>query len=463
MRLDANGVMRITLRGARSLSFCHGFQSMQPFHQRSPLFHILRETEDNEEETRRRHGMGQMNLRLYTPTIEHAKQQYDSHTKRELKSLNVAIAMNSLIFVAKACVAQITGSSSMLAEALHSIADILNQTLLRVGLIQSQMAPNAKYNYGYHRDRFIFSLISAVGIFFLGAGASVFHGFHSLGAGADHQLESVFWTYVVLGVSGMLEGYSLHVALEGVREGAKQAGQTMTRYIASGSDPTTVAVLMEDGGALAGLLIAAIATALTHYTGSALYDACGSIGIGCLLGGIAYWLVAKNRQLLIGRSMDQSEQDDIKNLLRRDSSVAYITDCKTEEIGPRVFRFKAEVAWDGERLAERYLARIGRDKFISRLQQALSEPSGSDNAQVDRILKAYGKGIISAVGAEVDRLENEIQALNPNVRFVDLETDRGRVPVRKTIPNAMTLSNSLDFMEEEEEEGSGKGRKEEKS
>lgn len=114
------------------------------------------------------------NLRSFSsPTVEHAKEQYDSHTKRELHSLNVAIAMNSLIFVAKAAVANITGSSSMLAEALHSIADILNQTLLRVGLIQSQMAPNASFNYGYHRDRFIFSLISAVGIFFLGAGAKV--------------------------------------------------------------------------------------------------------------------------------------------------------------------------------------------------------------------------------------------------------------------------------------------------
>jgi zinc transporter 9 len=294
--------------------------------------------------------------------------------------------------------------------------------------------------------------VLAVGIFFLGAGASVFHGIHSLGAGADHQLESVFWTYVVLGVSGVLEGYSLHVALQGVREGAKTSGQSMAKYIASGTDPTTVAVLMEDGGALAGLFIAAVATALTHYTGSAVFDAFGSIGIGCLLGGIAYWLVAKNRQLLIGRSMDQAEQEQIKNLLRRDLSVAYITDCKTEEIGPRVYRFKAEVAWDGDKLAERYLARIGRDKFISRLQQALSDPF-ADRAQVDRILKAYGKGIISAVGGEVDRLENEIQVLNPNVRFVDLETDRGRVPARKTMPRGSTAcSPSLDFMEEEEEE-----------
>lgn len=248
-----------------------------------------------------------------------------------------------------------------------------------------------------------------------------------------------------------------------MREGAKASGQSMSKYIMSGQDPTTVAVLMEDGGALAGLFIAAVATALTHYTGSAVFDAVGSIGIGCLLGGIAYWLVDKNRQLLIGRSMEQAEQDQIKNLLRRDSSVAYITDCKTEEIGPRVFRFKAEVAWDGERLAERYLARVGRDKFVNRLQQALTAPN-ANQAQVDRLLKAYGKGIISAVGAEVDRLENEIQALNPNVRFVDLETDRGRVPVRRAMPHssAFTSSSSLDFMEEEEEEVNSATKKDEK-
>ena len=295
-RIDSMKLLRLAMGVSRGRG---GFFSA-PFSMGLPVQNsTLMHRESDEKDERRMNHAGMGNLRPFgsSPTIEHAKEQYDSHTKRELKSLNVAIIMNSLIFVAKACVAQITGSSSMLAESLHSIADVLNQALLRVGLIQSQMAPNAKFNYGFHRDRFIFSLISAVGIFFLGAGASVFHGIHSLGAGADHQLESVFWTYVVLGVSGVLEGYSLHVALQTVREGAKANGQSVTKYIASGTDPTTVAVLMEDGGAIAGLMIAAVATALTHWTGSAVFDAFGSIGIGCLLGGIAYWLVAKNRQV----------------------------------------------------------------------------------------------------------------------------------------------------------------------
>lgn len=147
MRFDANVVIRLA---RNSLSFGHAFQSMQSLQQRGSFMHLLREGDEKEKEKRRNdHGsMGPMNLRpefwqhapiarwgsrhgtkrLYTPpTIEHGSEKYDTHTKRELHSLNVAIVMNSMIFVAKACVANITGSSSMLAEALHSIADVLNQ------------------------------------------------------------------------------------------------------------------------------------------------------------------------------------------------------------------------------------------------------------------------------------------------------------------------------------------------
>jgi len=341
---------------------------------------------------------------------------------RELHSLNVAIGVNVIICLAKVWVHLISGSSAMLAEALHSVADILNQVLLRVGVLKAKRAPTPQHPYGYMRDRFVWSLISAVGIFFLGAGASVIHGLHTLME--VRVLEGELWSYAVLGLSAVLEGYSLLVAARYVMAGAAAHRMSMLQYIKSGLDPTTVAVMLEDGGAVAGLVIAGVCTALTHHTGNAMWDAAGSIAVGGLLGMIAMFLVQKNRDLLLGRSMGHADSNAILLHLQKDPVVAFVTDTKTEEIGPGIFRFKAEVAWNGDKLVERYLERCGRSRVEAALRHALSPMSHP--SLLDGVMKSYGRDIINAVGAEVDRIEAEIQAINPGCRYVDLETDRGR-------------------------------------
>ncbi|PNW82678.1 hypothetical protein CHLRE_06g289150v5 [Chlamydomonas reinhardtii] len=341
--------------------------------------------------------------------------------KDELHTLNVAICVNVLIFGAKLWVHCISGSSALLAEAMHSVADVLNQMLLRIGLMKARKGPTEMHPYGYARDRFIWSLISAVGIFFLGAGASFIHGVHTL---MEHrELEHMAWNYGVLAISGVLEGYSLWVATKVVVAGAQSKRMGLLQYIRSGMDPTTVAVMLEDGGAVLGLAIAAACTALAHATGNAMWDAAGSILVGCLLGAIATFLVQKNRQLLIGRSMAPADVAAVQSLLRADPVVQYVTDTKTEEIGAGMYRFKAEVAWDGDQVVGRYLDRCGRDQLLGRLQAAAA---ANDRAALEALVQSYGRELISAVGAEVDRIEGEIQKLNPGILYVDLETDRGR-------------------------------------
>lgn len=377
-------------------------------------------------------------------------QAEEAQMKRELHSLNVALGANILICIAKVWVHLISGSSAMLAEAFHSVADILNQALLRIGVLKASKMPTARHPYGYMRDRFVWSLISAVGIFFLGAGASVFHGLHTLTE--TRVVEGAMWSYIVLGVSVLLEGYSLMVAYRYVKAGARAKSMSFVQYIRSGVDPTTVAVLLEDGGAVAGLGIAGICTALTHFTGNAVWDAVGSIAVGGLLGLIAVFLVQKNRDLLLGRSMSNREIEEVLGHLRRDPVILYITETKTEEIGPRVFRFKADVAWDGDMLVERYLARCGRQRLAERLATALeaekqAQRSGRATAgELDLVLKGYARDIINAVGAEVDRIEVEIQAINPGIRYVDLETDRAGYRTTKAIvgtaPNTGNSSNT---------------------
>ncbi|GIL60411.1 hypothetical protein Vafri_14861 [Volvox africanus] len=113
----------------------------------------------------------------------------------------------------------------------------------------------------------------------------------------------------------------------------------------------------------------------------------------------------------------------VQALLRADPVVAYVTDTKTEEIGPAMYRFKAEVAWDGDQVVQRYLDRCGGDRLIGRLQTAAEH---GDREAMERVMRSYGRDLVSAVGAEVDRIESAIQKMNPGILYVDLETDRGR-------------------------------------
>ncbi|KXZ46661.1 hypothetical protein GPECTOR_41g625 [Gonium pectorale] len=159
-----------------------------------------------------------------------------------------------------------------------------------------------------------------------------------------------------------------------------------------------------------------------------MWDAGGSILVGCLLGAIATFLVSKNRQLLIGRSMPAAEVRAVQSLLLSDPVVSGVLDTKTEELGPSVYRFKAEVAWNGDKVVERYLDRCGRERLVSELQAAARR---GDRAAIEVLLRSYGRDLISAVGAEVDRIELDIQKMNPGIIYVDLETDRGRHDPRR--------------------------------
>lgn len=338
--------------------------------------------------------------------------------RRELYTVNVAIGTNFAIFLAKLSVFSFTGSNSLFAEAVHSLADVANQALLLVGIKRAKRKPTKLHPYGYMRDKFVFSLISAVGIFCLGSGVSVWHGVSGLMAA--EPVEHLAWSAAVLAISMVLESASLVVAIRSVRDGAEIAGLSFWEYVRRGIDPTSVAVMMEDSGAVAGLTIAGLCTALVHFTGMVMWDSIGSISVGLLMGFTAWFLISRNRQMLIGRSMAQGDMDVIIKHLEADPVVEAVFDAKSEEIGPGIYRFKAEIDFLGEEVVQRHMDRYGRDSLLRKIQTA----AGS-NAELAHTLKAYGEDIINAVGAEVDRIETDIQRINPGIRYVDLETDRG--------------------------------------
>lgn len=343
-----------------------------------------------------------------------------AQAQRELFTVNIAIGANVAIMVAKLVVYVLSGSSALLAEAIHSLADVGNQVLLRMGIMRSKRDPTPEHPYGYARDKFIWSLISAVGIFCLGSGVTIAHGVSNLFV--QKELEHMGATLSVLAVSLLLEGISLHVAVRTVAEGARARGMAFWEYVKRGMDPTSVAVMMEDGGAVAGLLVAAASTYAVKMTGHSMYDAIGSICVGTLLGAIAVFLIQRNRQLLIGRSMNAQDMRRIMEHLRRDPVVKAVHDAKSEEIGPGLYRFKAEIDFSGEMVVDRYMSRVGRDALLAKLKAA---GWTEDSRALELVLQEYGKEIISSVGSEVDRIEAEIQSLVPGVRYVDLETDRG--------------------------------------
>lgn len=339
---------------------------------------------------------------------------------RELHTVNVAISANIAIFFAKLATYWASGSSAMLAESIHSLADIGNQLLLRTGIQRSKKAPSALHPYGYMKDKFVWSLISAVGIFCLGAGVTVVHGCHGLFV--QTKLEHLTAGLTVLGVSLLLEGYSLLVAVRTVTAGAASHGLSFTEFVKRGMDPTSIAVMMEDGAACAGLVIAAIATYMTWVTGNSIFDAMGSISVGVLLGATAIFLIQRNRQLLIGRSMNIPDMAKVLNHLRRDPVVKAVYDAKSEEIGPGIYRFKAEIDFSGEQVVQRHMSRLGRELLYHRIEAASTM---ADRKGLELVLQEYGKDMVGALGAEVDRLENEVRELVPGLRHIDLETDRG--------------------------------------
>jgi len=329
------------------------------------------------------------------------------------KAVYTAIVANSVITVAKFTAFGFTGSGAMLSEGIHSTADVMNQLLLALGIHKAKKNPDEDHPYGYGRDAFVWAMISAVGIFFLGCGVTLYHGVSGLMH--PHSVTGVSIAIGVLIFSFVVESYTLWIAVVAVRSSAKDANMTFQAYMKDGSDPMAVAVLLEDAAAVIGVLIALAAIGLMWITGNPIFDSIGSIIIGLLLGCVAVFLVVKNRSALIGRTINPAARDKVLNVLASDPVVEGVHDVKATVMSTDTFRFKAEVDFDGAEVARRWLA----DQDLERI---LAEVSGSSN-DLHRFLVGYGEHIIEALGDEIDRIEGKIRATVPQAKHVDLEAD----------------------------------------
>ena len=324
-----------------------------------------------------------------------------------------AIGGNSLVMVAKFAAFAVTGSGTMLSEGIHSVADVSNQALLAFGISQSERGPDAQHPYGYGRARYIWALISAVGIFFLGCGVSVTHGISSL-FGEAHEVSSLGWAAGVLLFALVVEGATLVIAYQTVRKQAQEAGQSFRTFFRSGEDPVGIAVLLEDGAAVLGVLLAGAALVLAHYTHDPRWDAVGSIVIGLLLGAVAIFLVNRNRSALLGESISPERLARLQAALAEDPAVESVSDVKATIMGAGNIRFKAEIEFHGDVLARKWLAQ----RSFEGVHVTLDSPEA-----VREYLVEYTSYVVDALGDEIDRIEEKIREVDPGVLHVDLETD----------------------------------------
>ncbi|WP_439661632.1 cation diffusion facilitator family transporter [Lentzea sp. HUAS TT2] len=255
------------------------------------------------------------------------------------KAIVAALVANAGIAVAKFIGFLITGSSSMLAESVHSVADTSNQGLLLLGQKTAQRRATKLHPFGFGRDRYFWSFVVALMLFTLGSVFALYEGIHKLQHPED--LSSPLVAVGILVVAIGLETYSFITA---INESKKIKGDaTWWQFIRNSRTPELPVVLLEDAGALIGLVLALIGVSLATITGNPVFDALGTVAIGVLLGVIAVILIIEMKSLLIGEGASDKDLDVIIDELAA-GKVQRVIHIKTQYIGPEEMLVAAKIA-----------------------------------------------------------------------------------------------------------------------
>ena len=244
----------------------------------------------------------------------------------------VAFLANIAVAIAKTVAAVLTGSASLVAEALHSWADAGNEVFLLIAERSGRRMRDRSHPLGYGRDVYFWSLFAAFGLFTVGAVLSVATGVQEL---LDPEPVTDYLVgYVVLAVAAVLESVSLTQSLRQVRRDSAAVDREAVDYVLNGSDSTLRAVVFEDVAALVGLALAAGSLALHQLTGQAFFDGLGSILIGVLLAVVAVLLIQRNRRFLVGASPPDAVRRAVLRTLLLHAAISRVTFLHLEFLGP---------------------------------------------------------------------------------------------------------------------------------
>lgn len=319
-----------------------------------------------------------------------------------------ALGGNAFIAVMKLVAWGVSGSGAMLSEAIHSLADVANQALLLFGLRHAERGPDNRHQYGYGQAAFFWALVSALGIFFLGCGVTLYHGIHEL-LHPPETMSSGWLTWSVLIGSFLIESWVLVGAIRQVYA-AKPVDMGILAYLPKIKDPMLAAVLLEDLAACVGILFAIAGIGLTWLTGDPVWDGIASVLIGLLLGVVAVVLVRLNQRYLLGHAIDPEIDEGIRQILLARPSIEAAVLLQSRWVGPSTFVYRAEVDFDGAWFASEL-----EDHYLVLFESA------DDHAQLRRLLATYTEHVSRLVAREVDQIEALIRDRYPGALFVMLE------------------------------------------
>ena len=258
------------------------------------------------------------------------------------RSVLAAFVANFLIAISKFVAGFISGSAAMLAEGAHSVADTVNQVFLLISLPLSKSAPDREHPYGHGKDRFFWSLLVAVGLFVAGAVFSVYEGITKI-TGESEGGESFLIAYVVLGAAFVFESGALVVSTREFLKSARDENRSFWGHFRTTRNTTMKVPLYEDAAALAGLAIAAAGLLLTQLTGNHVYDGIASIGVGVILGFVAFELGADSRALLLGEAVPPEDEERLREIMTSFEEVTDVLRLLTMHLGPDAVLVNTEI------------------------------------------------------------------------------------------------------------------------
>jgi cation diffusion facilitator family transporter len=262
-------------------------------------------------------------------------------SRSQIAATTVAFGADAGIAAAKFFGFLVSGSSAMLAESVHSVADTINQLLLIIGKRQARRQPDRLHQFGYGRSRYFYSFVVAMMTFAMGSVFALYEGYRKLTN--PKPLTAPWVAIAIVVVAALLEGYSLRNAR--MESKPLRDSHSWWHFIRNSRTPELPVVLLEDSAALIGLSLAFAGVGLTILTGAPVWDAVGTLGIGALLGGCAVVLIIETHSLLIGEGATREQYTTIRSVLEATEGVHRIVDMRTQYLAPDELLVVAKVVF----------------------------------------------------------------------------------------------------------------------
>ncbi len=266
-------------------------------------------------------------------------------TEGGTRAVVAALIANLGIAVSKFVAFVITGSTSMLSEAIHSTADSLNQVLLLVGGKKSKRKADEKFQFGYGRLRYVYGFVVAIVLFIIGGVYSVYEGWHKIHE--PHPVDHVAIAVGVLVVAIVLESFSFRTAI--IEANRARGKRSMGQFVRDAREPELPVILLEDFGALVGLVLALTGVILAYVTHDGRWDGLGAVSIGVLLIVIAVVLVREMASMLIGEAALPEEERAVREALESAPLVERVIHLRTLHVGPEALLVAAKISISPER------------------------------------------------------------------------------------------------------------------